>query len=550
MSKSMCKPLLLLLLSVVVLSTSSTLAQTLYQRPATLAADCLPSTPQTTTFAAVFPNSSFLSGTSSAIQGQSTTVTVAKLFQVKYFPAYKEVTNTAVNETYILYQCGGTPPSGQVTAGKRVFSIPLSSLMVPDTVPNAFLSLLNVTDRVQSVSALSVTPCAQRVLSCNKTAIDISMLSNTTVLNSEVLPYVDGVTATAPMVPLPPITAPVFTVSASQDPGLLNRAEWIKFLGLFFNKEKAASDHFDTVVKSFNAVKAKAQLVKKPLVVAWISHFVYAPDEYYQISFAPFKMQTVKDAGGVNLVQADVAKAKGVTLDSFSNTTLDFAWNGTQKGFSTQAEARAAFAQALSKVDVLVDETYAIDPTAYSAATFSSQYGFTAAQEKLIPALSGSAPQVIRVDGLVSPTGGLDWYDGAIAKPVEVLTDMVGALAAPSSKTRNFIWLRNIQQNPVVITDAQCTALKSCNTAPTPLCPLVKECPDGTVVNLKPTGVCTYQDCTASSSRGTPSGVGGSTAATAPTQSVAPTRASDSCIVVARRSLVAAALLAACWLTV
>jgi hypothetical protein len=42
--------------------------------------------------------------------------------------------------------------------------------------------------------------------------------------------------------------------------------------------------------------------------------------------------------------------------------------------------------------------------------------------------------RVIRVDGLVSPTGGLDWYDGAIAKPVEVLTDMVGALAAPSSK--------------------------------------------------------------------------------------------------------------------
>jgi hypothetical protein len=38
------------------------------------------------------------------------------------------------------------------------------------------------------------------------------------------------------------------------------------------------------------------------------------------------------------------------------------------------------------------------------------------------------------VDGLVSPAGGLDWYDGAIAKPVEVLTDMVGALAAPSSK--------------------------------------------------------------------------------------------------------------------
>lgn len=51
----------------------------------------------------------------------------------------QEVTNTAVNETYILYQCGGTPPSGKITAGKRVFSVPLSSVMVPDTVPYAFL---------------------------------------------------------------------------------------------------------------------------------------------------------------------------------------------------------------------------------------------------------------------------------------------------------------------------------------------------------------------------------------------------------------------------
>ena len=25
--------------------------------------------------------------------------------------------------------------------------------------------------------------------------------------------------------------------------------------------------------------------------VAWISHFVFAPDEYYQISFAPYKVQ-------------------------------------------------------------------------------------------------------------------------------------------------------------------------------------------------------------------------------------------------------------------
>lgn len=65
---------------------------------------------------------------------------------------------------------------------------------------------------------------------------------------------------------------------------------------------------------------------------------------------ASFAVCLAQDAGGVNLVQADVAKMKGVTVDGFSNDTLDFAWNGTQKGFATEALARAAFVTALSKV--------------------------------------------------------------------------------------------------------------------------------------------------------------------------------------------------------
>lgn len=51
----------------------------------------------------------------------------------------------------------------------------------------------------------------------------------------------------------------------------------------------------------------------------------------------------------------------------------------------------------------------------------------------------GTPHRVLRVDGLVSPTGGLDWYEGAIAKPAEVLADMAGALAAPASKVHSFI---------------------------------------------------------------------------------------------------------------
>lgn len=61
-------------------------------------------------------------------------------------------------------------------------------------------------------------------------------------------------------------------------------------------------------------------------------------------------MCAMQDAGGMMLDQAAVAMVEGVTVDRFSNSTLDFAWNGTQKGFDTQAAARRAFLGVLAGV--------------------------------------------------------------------------------------------------------------------------------------------------------------------------------------------------------
>jgi len=42
--------------------------------------------------------------------------------------------------------------------------------------------------------------------------------------------------------------------------------------------------------------------------------------------------------------------------------------------------------------------------------------------------------RVLREDGLISSTGGLDWFEGAIAHPERVLTDLNTALGAPTSQ--------------------------------------------------------------------------------------------------------------------
>ncbi len=45
--------------------------------------------------------------------------------------------------------------------------------------------------------------------------------------------------------------------------GLLNRAEWIKFLALFFNKEREASVAFQAITNAYNAIKVGLQFVER-----------------------------------------------------------------------------------------------------------------------------------------------------------------------------------------------------------------------------------------------------------------------------------------------
>lgn len=43
--------------------------------------------------------------------------------------------------------------------------------------------------------------------------------------------------------------------------GTLNRAEWVKFLGLFFNKETEASQYFDSVERQYNRLKVGVKFI-------------------------------------------------------------------------------------------------------------------------------------------------------------------------------------------------------------------------------------------------------------------------------------------------
>lgn len=62
---------------------------------------------------------------------------------------------------------------------------------------------------------------------------------------------------------------PVIFDNEWMETSLLARAEWIKFVAAFFNKEKLAETIFSTIDKQYNLIKSKAATVKtKPAVMA------------------------------------------------------------------------------------------------------------------------------------------------------------------------------------------------------------------------------------------------------------------------------------------
>ncbi|KAI7839391.1 hypothetical protein COHA_006792 [Chlorella ohadii] len=458
----------------------------------------------------LFPEQYMMVGDERSKDGFVTQVNSSRGFSVEYFPTYKVVTNSIAGETYVLSQCGAqVPPADQFPAGTKFFTVPLSSLSAPETVPYAFVDFLGLTDRVHDVSPYVSAPCGQALLECpggsSRISPDFMQLSNATYLEEAVGPITDGLMATSAIADYPES----FAVSAAQDPGVLNRAEWVKFVALFFNQERAASDIFTALKAEYEATKASAasSTGKKP-VVAWAQHFIYpGMGESYQISFAEYKAQYTEDAGGAMLDKDAIAAVKGVKADPSAAEFLTFTWDGSEGSFSTQAEAKAAFLDALKKADVIIDETYAENPTTYDSAALLKEWGLTEAEAAALPAWANK--KVFRPDGLLSlqrtpdftdpsktvDTYGSDWFEGAIARPGKVLKDIVRAV---QGQGQGFTWVRNLFTEQPMVTDGKsCNAAQPCAAQPRTICPFVKECPVGQApaLLLSSDNGCTYAEC-------------------------------------------------------
>lgn len=485
-----CAPAALLLLLTMVAAPFSS-AQLALSRPE---GDCLaPALTSLTSSYNFFPSSyqlQSIQAPSVSSTGLETTVEFASDFSVTYYGTFKVVNNARAGEMYLLYQCGTPNPQTTNTEldlapGTKVFEVPLSSVAVTDSNAAAFLSELGLTDRVAFSSKFSYNSCLQAINACGGNAVSASNDSSVewpqlaAAQQTKVDAIFTGDKAANPK---------SIAVTAYADPGALNRAEWIKFVAVFFNKEVEANRIFNKVNTDYQALntsaRAAAAAATPPAAnrVAWISKF----SDSLTMSYAVYKQELVTDAGGRMPATADVIAAGGVARTVGANTNYLF-------NASTPAQ-RAGFFSLLQDVDIIFDDSYTVDSSnLLDMSAFIAAYGTEA---QTLPAVVSGKVYTFnnRLAKSTDDTVSTDWFESATARPDLVLADFVSVItpsAAPQG-ANSLNWLRQLPRGVTASngltfsTVATCTTINSAANAV------------GRCERAEPARICpnAYRDCT------------------------------------------------------
>ncbi len=204
-------------------------------------------------------------------------LTYAQGFAVKYFVSYKEVIvyspwikGTEYARYYLVNDANIKIP----TDGTKV-QIPLKTLAATSVTHFEFLSLLKELQTVTAVCSPEIiynTEINKRVgkgkIADLGNAFNINVEKTLQLKPNAVM--MSGYNQNDPYaVRVSQAGIPVIFNNEWMETSLLARAEWIKFVATFYNKEKLADSIFQAVDKRYNEIKAKATAVKiKPTIMA------------------------------------------------------------------------------------------------------------------------------------------------------------------------------------------------------------------------------------------------------------------------------------------
>ncbi|NWF67752.1 MAG: ABC transporter substrate-binding protein [Chloroflexi bacterium] len=323
-------------------------------------------------------------------------------FTVEYFNHYKLVTvlmpwpgaEAADAFTYALVQCG-TPAPDDLPENTLVIEVPVQRVVTMSTTYVPTLTLLDVVARIVAVDEGDyINDAAVRA---RLDSGDISEVGYGSGVNVEALLELEPDLIMTQSFGTPDFDAePLLTAAGLPvvvngdwvETTPLGRAEWMKFVALFFNGEAAANTAFEGIVERYNALAAlTADVDTRPTVFVG-SVF---QDTWFMAGGASYTAQLLRDAGAA-YVNADDPNTGSIPLDFEAAFALageaDFWVNPDQLFWRTAA-------------DVLASDTRYANFAAY---TSGNVYNNTAR---------------------VNAFGWADYYESGLANPDTILADLI-----------------------------------------------------------------------------------------------------------------------------
>ncbi|KAF5837778.1 hypothetical protein DUNSADRAFT_3850 [Dunaliella salina] len=433
-------------------------------------------------------------------RSDSVKLTAAEDFSVEYYDHFKVVRNLYQDDTYVLYHCGMDAPTEDALPadlqGKNFsnfFAVPLHHVSVPDTSAFAFLKELGLENRIRYVTQYAVDSCAAKLYAQGDDACNKRTASSFSDPEGYQAQYenVDGILQFSKSAE----ESKVIAFTAVQDPGVLNRAEWLKFMATFFNVEDKANTLFNQIKKDYNDAKEKIannypSMDARPLV-AWL---YYQPaqefsgfkvDELVELKFGTFQAEYMQDAGGRMLdfeaLNATYTPGNDNINEKDGVRTLVF------KNLNTLNDTLA---------DILKDVKFIIDETDHGFIPESSNKDLTIervaqlyriADSPIRQSLEDGSVKIVRLDASEGGNGGTSWFQGGVSRPDIALKELAMAFMPSSSAPLFSVQNKHVRilgnKQPTLLSAEKCSDEDFNDCVPTSslICPMLHRACDGSI---------------------------------------------------------------------
>ena len=344
-------------------------------------------------------------------------VTQATGFKVEYFKNYKVVTVLTpyrdAQETfkYLLVQCGTPTPDGYETA--MTIEVPVKSIVSMSSRYLPMLKALGLYDKLVGVDSVPgiYDPDVLKMAADGRLAevgygaeVNVEQVVN---LNPGLVMTYAGRQAQSNAHPKLLEAGVKVAINAEyMEATPLGRAEWLKFVGVFFNREAAATQYVDAMVTKYAEIAGRArQTTQKPSVL-W---GVPGKDTWYMPGGKSFVATLLADAGA-NYLWADDTSA--------GNMPLAF---------------EAVFERG-SNADIWL----AVD-------SYASLAEMTSADGRLNGFAAVANNSVWTNDARINEGGGNDYWEGGLANPDVVLADLIKIFHPELSLTHELVYWRQLK---------------------------------------------------------------------------------------------------------